>query len=339
MPVTDETLSSWLFRCSCNRRVLNIERIGLYEQPVHWWRGLVLETEDPDNDFISGCCRLGVGRPYMEPKILERFFALQSGSVVKWGHRRLFCPDCLRSDVASGRLPIWRRSWCYDSSAECAEHGRALTVLHELPRYSRAWDAFVQICNFSSSDITPPRSKFARLRSACIARVAHSLKYASLGQGCLQQNLFNKFFNIFLQAPFRGSFGGAARVYFQRRNGLRLAEPVSLEESILIGPSSADVHSRYGSLMFAASLLGILPVPRFIMFVRRCEAESFGWSLPENLHLAAALPSVDRAGYEFLRDYLGRFSRMEFPLLDHYLRFQEQRYYREGVHSGHSFGE
>ncbi|CAD2260773.1 hypothetical protein PSEUDT2_04069 [Stutzerimonas stutzeri] len=337
-PGVDETLSSWLFRCSFNRYTVNFTRLALTERPSQWWEGLELKSADPDTDFLSASRRMGPGREHINPDLLRNYFCLRNGTVVEWSRRRFFCPDCLRDDVASGHLPMWRKSWCYVHSCICIVHNRELIALSDASRYSKAWDAFVQDCNSISGSIAAKDSRLPRFRSTTLMKVEHSLASNRVSQRIMLVDLFSSLFSIFLQSPFHGSRGGAARIHFQSERGMRFADPPSFEQSILKGPSTADPSSRFGSVVFAASLLGILPHSRFLMFTKACEDAKAGMLIPKDLHRAAAFPHVDRAGYRVLHRYLGSFPRKDFPLLDRHLQLQEDRYAREGVLGAHPFG-
>jgi hypothetical protein len=337
-PGYDETQSSWLFRCSVNRYAGSFKRLELAERPSRWWEGLELKSADPDVDFLSATRRLGQGRENIKPEILERWFSLRNGTAVEWNYRRFFCAECLRDDVASGRLPMWRKSWCYERSCICTVHDRELTALFDASRYSKAWDAFVQDCNSLSGTSAANNSMFSRFRSSTVTRIEDSTACDRIGQGTMLVDLFNRLFTIFLQSPYHGSRGGVARIHFQLERGMRFADPTSFEQSLLSGPCTADPPSRYGSLVFAASLLGVLPLSRFTMFADACKNGKTGMLIPTDLHRAAAFPYVDSAGYRVLHSYLGRFPRKEFPLLDRHLQLQEARYAREGVAAVHPFG-
>lgn len=337
-PSVDETLSSWLFRCSFNRYAVNFTRLALTERPSQWWEGLELKFADPDVDFLAASRRMELGREHIKPDFLKDFFNLPNGTVVEWRYRRLFCPDCLRDDVASGNLPMWRKSWCYAHSCICCVHDRELIALFDASRYSKAWDAFVQVCNSVSDAIAIKNSSLSRFRPTTLMKVEHSLACNRINKQFMLVDLFNSLFSIFLQAPFHGSRGGAARIYCQSERGVRFADSPSFEQSILNGPSTADPSSRFGSVMFAALLLGILPPARFLMFTKACEYGKKSMLIPTDLHRAAAFPHVDRAGYWVLHRCLGSFPRKDFPLLDFHLQLQEARYAREGVLGAYPFG-
>lgn len=337
-PGVDETLSSWLFRCSFHRHTVDITRLALSARPSQWWEGLELQYADPDTDFLSASKRIKLGGEHIDPGLLKEYFCLHNGFVVDWRYRRFFCPDCIRSDVAGGHLPMWRKSWCYVSSTICRVHGRDLVVLSDASHYSKAWNAFVQECNSRSGSIAAKGSKLARFRLTTLSKIEHQLACKVKSQRNISFDLFNSLFGILLQSPYHGSRGGSARIYFQSKVSTRFADPGSFEQSILKGPSTADPPSRFGSMLLAASLVGVLPPSRFSMFIKICEDVETSLLFPNDLHKAAAFPHVDKAGYRVLHQYLGAFPRQDFPLLDRHLYLQESRYSRDGVLGEHRFG-
>ncbi len=59
-------------------------------------------------------------------------------------YRTLSCEDCLAHSFFSFRFPVWKKDWCYLTSAYCAEHHRLLTSPPTLPpMQSRMWDCYL----------------------------------------------------------------------------------------------------------------------------------------------------------------------------------------------------
>jgi hypothetical protein len=337
-PAVDETLASWLFRCAVNRRSSVGLRLQLEVRPNTWWVGTELKTVDADADFETAHKKLCEAGYAINSALLERFFAPQGNRFIAWSFRRFFCADCLRQDVANGRLPIWRKNWCYEYASICIMHSKRLDSLEDSSRYSKAWDAFVQHCN-SNANRTPSNNiLFARHLASTIGRVARFLEISSDKNNSVLAELLNKLICIFLQAPYKGTHGGSARIHFQIERGAQFAAPNSLLESFTIGPATADSSSRIGGMVLAASLLGIIPESRFLVFIESYEALNMNSMLPRDLHRAAAFPQLDRIGYGVLHDYLGFIPRSMFPILDRHLELQELRYKREGVSDGRPLG-
>jgi hypothetical protein len=336
-PSSEETLSSWLFRCSINPNAAGFPRLSSTERPAYWWEGVEIKYSDPDSEFLSASQRLSCVAGDITPELLRNFFCLRGDKLVEWRYRRFFFPDFLRDDVANGRLPIWRKDWCYIYSCVCAAHDRELVRLVDTPRYSRAWDAFVQSCNSISNNASIEETLFFRFCSSTFTKIEHALISRDNQQPTLH-DLFYRLFNIFLQCPFRGSRGGIARIHLQTRKDARAPDASSFEQSILLGASTADPSSRFGSLVLTASLLEIIPYSRFLIFTKLCEKRRGGMLIPRDLHKAAIFPYINRAGYETLYRFLGGFPRKDFPLLDRHLQLQEHSYVQDGVLGKRLFG-
>ena len=67
------------------------------------------------------------------------------------------------------------------------------------------------------------------------------------------------------------------------------------------------------------------------------EVGQINWPLTE-LNRSIFFPSISSMDVCFLHEYLGRFDRNRWPLLDEFLSMQEQRYRREGVVTELIFG-
>lgn len=340
-PDSDETLSSWIFRCSVYRRAKVCCLLRLEDRPSSWWDNLDLKYEDPDIDFATSVTRLGDAGIETNARLLEAHFAMRTGKLVEWKYRRFYCPQCLIDDVAGGHLPRWRKSWCYEGASACILHGRHLDTLVDASRYSKAWDAFVQHCNSNvcrSVADAENGMKFSRLRSTTISLVSKRIFYGrdprQDGIACL----FSKLYQIFLQAPFKGSHGGAARIHFHTQRRDRFAESQTLEHSFMIGPSTADSSSRFGSMILAAALLGVITETRYLVLSRAHETTVFHSLLPADLHQAAAFPYLDRRGYGVLYEFLGIVPRASYPILDRHLQLQDQRYKSDGTSDGRLLG-
>ncbi|WP_455884025.1 TniQ family protein [Pseudomonas protegens] len=337
-PGNDETLGSWLFRCSVNSRSRFSCRIHLGDRPSRWWDDMDLKYVDPDTEIPMAIARLKVAGFEVRPQALQAHFVMQSGRPVAWNYRRLYCPECLRENVAMGQLPMWKKSWCYEEASVCTVHGRYLEVLDDCTRYSKAWDAFVAHCNTMANRASKASPLLQRLQSTTMSIITSSF---GDGNGSTQNgvhNLFCRLYRIFLQAPYKGSLGGIARVHFSTERSRRFIEPKNLEHSFLIGPSTADSTSRFGSAMLTGALLGIVSESRYSAFARIHAAASYNYLLPQDLHRAAKFPQLDKRGYVILHSLLGTISRTDYPLLDRHLHLQEEHYKHDGAFDGRPFG-
>ncbi|WP_155945689.1 TniQ family protein [Metapseudomonas resinovorans] len=140
-PVYDETFSSWVNRCLLAR--LSAKVTGLSVKSEFSREDSEYKFEDPDfdanSDYVKGSIIIvGAYRSYS-----FRFFEKEQRLVLPWEWRVNYCPECLRADVVAGRLPAWRKSWCYVMSVHCLSHNRQLSSLNGALSVNKAWDAFV----------------------------------------------------------------------------------------------------------------------------------------------------------------------------------------------------
>ena len=332
-PAYDETLSSWLFRCSIHPRYRGLIR-GSDLNYVNW-RAVEtgFETDDIDFNFEVSLVKQAIHQLGLSHQHVECTFSIDREHIVEWDYRRFYCAECLRCDVAKGRLPSWQKSWCRDDAVQCQIHHCDLDTLLEIPRPSRAWDGFVQ----SANTVTPERPwnepGFSRLRALCCNKIRCWISDLRRRNSLTEAALFHRLYSIFVQAPYRGTGGGAARLYFTGPYARRISESGSFEESLRLGAMTAEPSVRFGGLLFAGALLDI--IPESILFaVEKYFPGSKQWSLVSGQCYGLYMPSVDRKGYKFLHQYLGQFQREKWVKLDKFLAIQELRYYREGIHTG-----
>ncbi|EJM49685.1 hypothetical protein PMI26_00186 [Pseudomonas sp. GM33] len=142
-PYSDETLSSWLFRCAVSRKcVLTIDAVECYvENSVR--NGI-------DYDFSFGemfktfCSRFGIDYSYC-----KAFFAMHPKDIVmSIPSRNSFCRQCLDEDVKLRSAPYWRRAWCRFDVAYCSTHKTLLTTTRENYGLYRSWESFAHFSGF-----------------------------------------------------------------------------------------------------------------------------------------------------------------------------------------------
>lgn len=257
--------------------------------------------------------------------------------LVDWDYRRLYCAECLRSDIEIHRLPSWRKIWCRQDAVQCQIHRCDLDTLLEIPRISKVWDAFVQSANTVKPRGPWDEPRFNRFRSLCCSKIHCWLADLRTCNSLTEYRLFHRLYSIFVQAPYRGTGGGAARLYFTgtfaRR---RTSELASLEESLRLGVMTAESSVRFGGLLFAGALMDVFS-ESMLFAVESYSSANTQWSLVSGKTFGLYMPSVDRKGYQFLLDYLRQFPRKKWLKLDQFLAIQELRYHREGVYTGIPF--
>lgn len=340
-PVDDEVISSWFFRCSMNQHSIVSNRVSLRANPDWNWDGRWVDSEDPDFDFDTEFYCQAVSLLGIDAHTTTAFFKPRSDAIVSWDHRCLFCAHCLRDDVASGRLPAWRKSWCYVDSIQCRAHRTELVTLRGRPTCSKAWDAFVQTCNAAHRGTRWDDERFVRVRSICLQRIERWLSSASgsAQPKRIESRLFRNLFDVFLQLPTRRSNGGVARTFFNYQRALKASDAATYWDSLFHGAEMSDACSRFGCFMLLAILLELMPISIVLTFVKYCENANVYFPNLCGLTNVIYLGNVDREEYKILHAYLGKFPRERWPLLHAFLSLQEDRYCRAGVFNGTRIGD
>lgn len=337
-PASDETFSSWAYRCSVSRFLGNLDRRALGREPS--WRlcGARIDVEDPDYDIASEYMRGATNTLGVHSRILERYFLAAADNAVGWNARRYFCPLCLRNDVALGRMPSWRNEWCKKTAVMCLTHCCYLVELRSSPGISKAWDAFSELSNdLSDFYIDKNTQKYHFLLYRRISMLLKSTGSTSSTHEIEASELLRNLYSLFLQSPYRGCRGGSARLFFNARRGVT-ADADSFIVSCTYGLETADLRSRLVSLVISAMLLDLIPANAALLLNKQNNTGINFWPITEDIRRRFFLPAVDSKSYEDLRVYLGRFTRERWPKLDRFLEFEEQKYRQMGVHSGRKLG-
>lgn len=341
VPVHSETFSSWVFRCSMNQHLTLSNRLDLQANPDCTWEGWRASFEDPDFDFKSDFFCQTINILAIDRRTVAKFFRAGTEDIVAWDRRCLFCESCLRSDVEMGRLPAWRRNWCEFNSVMCPMHKSELSILNGRPTFSKAWDAFVQMCNAKRTNTRWDDGMFIRLRFLSLNWINRRMNLDSVdhGAGAVRLHLFNKLYRVFLQLPTRRSNGGVARTFFSARQNPKHSDAVTYRESLFCGAGMSNARSRLGCLILLGILFDLIPESLILSFVKHCESANIYFPDLRGIENVIYLGNVDREEYHFLHSYLGEFPRSCWARLDVFLNLQEDRYVRDGVSNGARFGE
>ncbi|WP_349734153.1 hypothetical protein [Pseudomonas jessenii] len=340
-PVDDETFSSWLFRCSSSRLTVISDRGGLLARPDWTWSGGLIKFDDPDFDvnteFFNRACDI----VRIDKHLAAILFQFHDKEVVSWEHRCWFCPECLRDDVKEGRTPAWRKTWCSSHSVFCMIHKVELVKLKGRPSYSKAWDAYVQICNQNLIASTWSTERFVRLRIIFFNRIKRWLSVgADSGEiNEIQDRLFRRLFRVFLQLPTQRRDAGIARTFFHQGRMKKHTDLITFKENLHLCHQISEPRSRFGCMMLLGILLEIIPQIDSLIFQRYCEAEKVYFPDVLGIENTIYFGAINREDYKFLHGYLGLFPRRNWPRLDAFLTQQDDRYQRAGVCSGMMLGE
>jgi hypothetical protein len=340
-PCDGETFSSWLFRCSYSHWKIIPDRTRLLACPGWTWSGGLINVADPDFDFnasffVQACKILKVDR-----HLISVYFRFRNEGLVSWEHRYWFCPECLRDDVQDGKIPAWRKEWCSSYSVFCGIHRIELVRLRGRPTYSKAWDAYVQICNQEVVESSWEKENFVRLRYVFFSNIK---RWMNLTVKCgemqeIDGRLFRRLYCVFLQLPNGRTDAGVARTFFHQGRVKTHSDLLTFKENLFLCSQVSDPRSRFGSMMLLGILLEIISQQYFSVFDRYCEMAKVYFPPTSGIENTIYLGGLSRNDFGYLHEFLGTFSRGKWPKLDVFIGRQEARYRQAGVCSGMKLGE
>lgn len=340
-PLDDETFSSWLFRCSSNRFAVISDRGALIARPDWSWSGGLIKFDDPDFDFDTEFFNRASDILCIDKHLASTFFQFREKEVVSWEHRCWFCPECLRNDVKFGRVPAWRKTWCSSHSIFCQLHKAELVKLRGRLSFSKAWDAYVQICNQHLIESSWSAERFVRVRIVLFNRtkkwLSEEVDDGEISE--IQCRLFRRLFCVFLQLPTQRRDAGVARTFFHLGRMTKHSDLITYKENLELCHQISEPRSRFGCMILLGILMEIIPQIDTLIFQRYCEAAKVYFPGVLGIESAIYFGAINREDYAFLHDYLGLFPRNKWPRLDVFLSQQDDRYRRSGVCSGMKLGE
>lgn len=340
-PVDDETFSSWVYRCSIGRCSETFALEQLQKQPEWIWNGRFTVVQDPDFDFntklvINACdlLRIDITR-------VIRVFSPSDVRIVPWERRIVFCNECFRDDIRAGRLPAWRKRWCYTNAIHCTHHSIFLTRLKVNPSISKAWSGFTEVCN-SSENLQrviqiANLSRFAKVALRRVNCWLNSQSSSNKDEENLKR-LFYALYCVFLQYPTRRSHGGVALGFFERKRNLVTADFLNFQESLMKGIEAASPLNRFGCYMLIVLLMDVLPSKMIQVFNHLITQNSENFPALDSLVQSIYFGNVNSDEYNMLCVHLGEFPREKLSLLDCFLSMQEARYKKSGVYSDTKIG-
>ncbi|WP_432783451.1 hypothetical protein QZH45_16205 [Pseudomonas corrugata] len=248
-------------------------------------------TEDPDFDrssfFFASVCqilRIDADRAWL-------FFKPTAKDFTPWKNRLHFCALCIERDIAQGRLPSWRKSWCYSFSINCAEHMVELSIGSVRPSLAKAWNCFSEFIQQEKSIQRWDAPLFLRLRACVANRLCRWLinyrRNTSIGSLC---NFLEALYILSLKVlTFHHPAGYAIYLagYKKRRHASVNAE---LYDILLEGPGESLPRERFIALLIAGWILDLIPDGEMALVIKKLR--SVGVEFPNNPYLF---------GYEFLK--------------------------------------
>ncbi|WP_201192446.1 TniQ family protein [Pseudomonas fluorescens] len=329
-PVYDEVFSSWAYRCSMHRRCSTFANAALHAEPDWTVNGNITKTEDPDFSFENIFFHKACQALNIQVSSARYLFRPLSDDLVDWDRRVWFCPQCLRSDVQAGRMPAWRKSWCYDTFVFCSIHLIEPVRLEARSGCEKAWDAFVQICNKQDLSSQWSEKRYVELRYLYFSRIERwqRSRRGIGGERAVEYRLFKKMYRIFLFLPTRqADSGGVARtLFFNARRVRSSSSLLTFQENLHLGPQLSDPAGRFGSAMLLAVLLGVISEAQLFPFIRYCERANAYFPPLVGFEGAIYLGSLSQNEYNYLLEYLGELQNGRWPRLEKFLAIQKRLY-------------
>ncbi|WP_146036007.1 TniQ family protein [Pseudomonas sp. LFM046] len=264
----DECLASWLVRSAS---VIGEEDVLRFSQSL----------EDPDFDLNNEMVIDFLSRVGVDPESARRCFGAQTNWLFPWENRAAYCLLCMQEDVASGRSPYWRKSWCYLHCPICVKH-RTLLVLADPNSIGlqKSWIVFVEECNDKYDRKTrnevqwrqpgaPTKAVILALRVQGFLTAVHKAGFIKIrgmdrpvrGADILAvaRLLLENFLFPRLRPPCGDGVARAMQSGFPRISGIR-----SIEHAKLLGCSDCNVYSRMTALILVGCVFKLFPASRFI---------------------------------------------------------------------------
>ncbi|MFP3848062.1 TniQ family protein [Pseudomonas sp. W5-01] len=311
-PFKDETLSSWLYRISLQRKIKGINRINILPNVEMQWDGPVPHSIDFDFDFTSDFFKNAALITGFSSKTITKKFEPQNHKLVSWARRTLFCKSCLSADIASGQLPGWRKSWCYRESMHCVYHREELVSLEQAPTISKSWDAFVQ----NVHAVHPkPTINVERLSLLCF-NLSHRIFKRKKACSLTELELFRKLSDVFLMARTFRSRAGVAHYTFGSRSVPFLERVTSYADSIEYGAEVSGARAKYGSLFMAAYLMDLLTDSEIDNVGKVAGMLNIFFPSSKSIIPTIYFGCSDVSDYEYLHGFFGVFKRIPGSKID-----------------------
>jgi len=288
-PGYDETFTSWVYRCS-----KSMPELGAHLKSVHGFYLLNPDrtlTEDPDfhrsSFFFTSVCQIlqiDADRSWL-------FFKPAVKDLTPWQNRLHFCALCIERDIAQGRLPSWRKSWCYSSSINCAEHMVELSIGSVTPSLAKAWNCFSELIQQEKSIQRWDTPLFIRLRACVVNRLSRwRLNYRRNTNPGSQYNFLEVLYILSLKVlTYHHPAGSAIYLagYKKRRHAFANTKFYNI---LLEGPGESLPRERFIALLIAGWILHLIPDGEMALLTNKLR--SVGIEFPNNPYMF---------GYEFLK--------------------------------------
>jgi hypothetical protein len=287
-PVCDETFTSWVYRCS-----KGLPELNAHLKKFHGFYFLNANgrlTEDPDFDrssfFFASVCqilRIDADRSWF-------FFKPANKDLTPWHNRLHFCALCIERDIAQGRLPSWRKSWCYSSSINCAEHMVELSIGAVRPAPAKAWNCFSELIQQYKSIERWDAPLFIRLRACVVNRLSKCrLSFGHDFDTGSQYSVLEALYILSLKVLTYHHPAGSAIYLAGYKKKRHIFENAKFNDILLKGPGESLPRERFIALLIAGWILELIPGVELALLGNKLR--SVGVEFPSDPYMF---------GYEFL---------------------------------------
>lgn len=210
---------------------------------------------DPEFDessyLISLLCEI-----YNEPVgSVNGYFRKSSLPLTNLRYRILSCEECLAKSFLSYRFPVWKKDWCYLTSAYCTEHHKLLTCPPVLPPIaSRMWDCYLS--NLSRG-VSPVKADDKRLALLAGKAQAWIQRRAQIHPS--ESDALHALYGVFLSKRTLPAVEGVAASGFGHPPRAPYRWPLSMQDRLSFGMNSASGIQRGGAMLLIGWLLEIYP--------------------------------------------------------------------------------
>lgn len=273
---SDETFTSWIYRCAVNRKCIQVTLHDVEEYVDQWRVGTEVIDVDFDLDtalFTKLCNSIGLDLSCTIP-----FFLLPSDTLsLSYWFRYAYCAECINSDVIVYGFPYWRKEWCYVDCPCCLLHGKLLSILNDDSHTDvhKPWRAFANnkvslidssyrgSANKYRQPILPLRDNYAcRVQHfLCSARRSKSVYVPRSGCHVSAENVLqcsNILLSTFLSVRTERWLGGIARQLVTDIPDKIYHRPYSKKSRMLLGVEEAIPYIRLVAILLVGWVFGII---------------------------------------------------------------------------------
>ncbi|MEW5609006.1 hypothetical protein [Pseudomonas juntendi] len=262
--VTGETILSWVCRGLSLEQLENphLFRMAIqrYFTPGSLEVGLISEwpqTYDSDVEFDESSELISVLQDTYDEctTFIGGYFRSSGLPLTNLHYRNLSCEDCLAHSFFSFRFPVWKKDWCYLTSAYCPEHQRLLTCPPTLPPIeSRMWDCYLHNLWRGRSPAKPEERRLALL-----AGKAQAWIQKRVATHPLESDVLHSLYGLLLSRRTLHAVEGVAASGFGHPPRSPYRWCLNVQDRLDFGMHSANGVQRGGAMLLMGWLLGLYP--------------------------------------------------------------------------------